>query len=135
MIEVGTSTLNLTCEESHRRTLKIKHEVSSVTQTTPAAPVAPNCETSKLSSNRPSDSHERPQLKGQRRRGAHTGPRLRRLGDADGVAAPSRGLAELHGGRGDGEPPPSAPRGGGGGGRGEGAGGGGERGAGPRDGD
>jgi hypothetical protein len=62
--------------------------------------------------------------------GAHTGSRLRRLGDTERVSAPGSGLAELHGGRGDGEPaqPPSRGRGG------ETAGGVGERETGPRDG-
>ena len=95
--------------------------------------VALNCDTS--SNRRPASfteqSHLARQGRGGWRRGTHTGSRLRRLGDTERVPATGSGLAELHGGRGDGEPPPQPPSRG----HGETAGGGDERGTVPRDGD
>ena len=92
-----------------------------------------NCDTS--SNRRPASfteqSHLARQGRGGWRRGTHTGSRLRRLGDTERVPATGSGLAELHGGRGDGEPPPQPPSRG----HGETAGGGDERGTVPRDGD
>jgi hypothetical protein len=104
-------------QSRHWMVVSIQAIVSGSFCQSPAAPIAPNCETSKLSSNWPSDSRERPQLKGQRRRGLTLDPGC-------GVSVTRTESPPPA------EPPPSLPRGGGGGGRGEGEGGGGERGAG-----